>query len=50
MTVFADLILSNESDIKDHLRLIFIDISESLIEDESLGLKSSIGDSSGGEF
>lgn len=32
MPIFADLVLSNENDLKEHLRLIFIDISSSFAE------------------
>ena len=32
MPVFADLVLSNEASLKEHLRLIFLDISEAIAE------------------
>ena len=31
MPILADLVLSNEAAIKDHLKMIFIDISESIL-------------------
>ncbi len=30
MPIFADLVLSNESGLKEHLRHIFLDISEAI--------------------
>ena len=52
MPVLADLVLSNENTVKDHLRLIFIDISDSFENEEAEGelLDKNVGDSSGGEF
>jgi len=52
MPVFAELVLSNEQTIKEHLRLIFIDISDSFVNNDSFCQeeKQNVGDSSGGEF
>jgi len=50
MPVFAELVLSNEKSIKDHLRLIFIDISDSLTNAPEIEEKQGVGDSSGGEM
>jgi hypothetical protein len=49
MPIFADLVLSNEATIKEHLRLIFIDISEPFINGENNN-ENEFGDSSGGGF
>lgn len=38
MPLFADMILSNEAQLKEHLRLIFLDIAEAI----SLGSKESV--------
>jgi len=57
MPIFSDLVLSNESALKEHLRLIFLDISEAITKGNVGGTASgsgknelSMGDSSGGEF
>ena len=50
MPVFADLILSSEASLKEHLREIFLDISTSLCSGKDGGQGSALGDSSGGEF
>jgi predicted protein tyrosine phosphatase len=34
MPIFADLVLSNEASLKEHLRLILMDISEAIAENE----------------
>jgi len=56
MPIFADLIMSNESGLKEHLRLIFLDISTSIQESylshsSPFGIEEhKVGGSSGGEF
>jgi hypothetical protein len=51
MPIFADLVLSNEVTIKEHLRLIFIDISEPFINsNDDINNDNEVGDSSGGGF
>lgn len=52
MPIFADLVLSNESGLKEHLRQIFLDISEAVTQSIIPGgvIGQSLGDSSGGEF
>ena len=49
MPVFADLVLSNEASLKEHLRLIFLDISEAIAENAQPD-QQKLGGSSGGEF
>ena len=51
MPILADLVLSNESDLKEGLRLIFLDISDSLNSANANSREEhKVGDSSGGEF
>ena len=52
MPIFADLVLSNEASLKEHLRLIFLDISEAIAEStlNSQVEHHKVGGSSGGEF
>jgi hypothetical protein len=49
MPIFADLVLSNEAQLKEHLRLIFLDISEAIaLKDQNENPRRRLGDSSGG--
>lgn len=54
MPIFADLVLSNETHLKEHLRLIFHDISEAIAQHVSgsgdQDEEHKVGDSSGGGF
>jgi len=50
MPVFADLVLSNEASLKEHLRLIFLDVSEAIAENAQPLETQKLGGSSGGEF
>ena len=50
MPIFADLVLSNETNLKEHLRLIFLDIAEAIASANKVGISGKVGDSSGGEF
>ncbi|TNV71737.1 hypothetical protein FGO68_gene6704 [Halteria grandinella] len=51
MPIFADLVLSNEASLKEHLRLIFLDINEAIQQEgSSSGEINKVGGSSGGEF
>jgi hypothetical protein len=55
MPIFADLIMSNEASLKEHLRLIFLDISEAITAQNTptpplYAEIPKVGDSSGGEY
>ena len=53
MPIFAELVLSNEASLKDHLRVIFLDISEAIAQSSAVGgsnIEMKLGGSSGGGF
>ena len=53
MPVFAEMVMSNEITIKENMRLIFLDLSESFMnldEEKNVRDDKNLGDSSGGEF
>jgi len=52
MPIFAELVMSNEAGLKEHRKLIFLDISEAVQTgtNSSTGEEHKVGGSSGGEF